>query len=230
MKKGAILFLISLLLLSTSLVYAQDFTPPTITGEQDITATKEGTEKIIDAAPVDKETGEIDKEKLKLQKSKAEQRIEKINNWTKENAGWLVWVFGMVPEISWLFAINVLIILIFINGFILNSANVFIMLSRGIAKLVGIGVFLFLLLTRILTNVFARPMAHLTTKWWGFLLIILALIVANPILSYYFKNVSEWKERGDKKKIKEKSEEAEEKAEEAQEKTEKVVKALTEED
>ena len=101
MKKLTILIILFFLFSLISFVPAQD-EPTTPVGDEDI----EKIQRAVDYIPLDPETGGVDEEKLQLGKSKAEERIDAINAWLDENASWLRLVFGMVPEISWLFGIN----------------------------------------------------------------------------------------------------------------------------
>ena len=198
MKKSVTLLLIFLLLFSFSISFisAQDTNQPDApVSDEEINKVQQG----VDVVPLDPETGELDKDKLNLGKSKAEKRIEAINNWTKENASWLKWVFGMVPEISWLFAINFLLLLTFFNGLVLHSEDVFVFLSKGVSKLVGIGVFALLIATHFfkpfVLNVLAKPATMLITTWWGQLIIVVCLIVLNPLMPIYFKHIEKTREK-----------------------------------
>jgi hypothetical protein len=65
--------------------------------EDEVRKIQEGIDNYV---PIN-EDGEFDPSGLK---TKAEIRIEKINQWLESNAKWLKVVFGMVPEVSWLFA------------------------------------------------------------------------------------------------------------------------------
>jgi len=197
MKKTSVLFLIliSILILTNFIsVYAQE-SPENSIDDEDVEKIQNFTDKI----PLD-ETGQIDEEKIESWKSKAEIRIEKINQWLDENVYWLKWVFGMRPEVSWLFAINFLLILTFLNGLVLNGDYVFPMLSKGIARFVGSGIFAFLLLSKFILNVLAKPATLFITSWWGQLIIILGLIILNPLLAYYFRFVKGHKEKSAKQK------------------------------
>ena len=93
-------------LLAISLVVALD-EPSVVTGEEDV----EKIEGIIeDYSPLD-DSGSVDIGKYRPIVTKAEMRIDKINLWLEENATWLKVVFGMVPSITWLFAINLFLLL-----------------------------------------------------------------------------------------------------------------------
>jgi hypothetical protein len=80
-------------------------------------------QNITNQIPID-DSGGLDQNKVVGWKTQAELRIDAINQWLKDNASWLSIVFGMVPEISWLFALNLYIMLFFftmvLNGRILS--------------------------------------------------------------------------------------------------------------
>jgi len=58
-------------------------------------------------------SGKIDYGKYKPLVTKAEVRIAAINLWLDENVGWMRYIFHMKPAVSWLFIINVYVILWF---------------------------------------------------------------------------------------------------------------------
>ncbi|MFA5060698.1 MAG: hypothetical protein WC494_00065 [Candidatus Pacearchaeota archaeon] len=138
MKKRVLaLTLLSLIFLSVFVIANE-----TLVEESEV---KDIQEK-IDQIPLDPETGEFDPNKLN--KSIAEERVEKINSWISENAEWLKIVFCMVPEISWLFAFVIYIWILFFMVFILNR-KIFQLLSpigrstqaNAISWIAGIGIF-----------------------------------------------------------------------------------------
>ena len=116
MKKshGVLLVLISLLLVS--FVFAVD-------APIDIDEIEKGAEKIEEGLEDVEDT--IDDPGSILKKTKAGERIDKINLWLDENVGWMKYIFYMKPQISWLFAFNIYFILFFIVVLILNSRNFF---------------------------------------------------------------------------------------------------------
>lgn len=100
MKKWFSLFVLAVIIFSFVCVFGEE--PSVGVGEEDVKKIENLTNKI----PIDPDTGDFDPGRTGFNKSKAEERIEKINIWLSENASWLKLVFGMVPEVSFLFAIN----------------------------------------------------------------------------------------------------------------------------
>ena len=174
MKKIGVLFVFVMLLFSLSFISGQE-SPP---GAPDVPVMDEDMQTVqkgIEVIPLDPETGEIDKEKIGVQKTKAEERIEAINEWINEHAWWLKQVFGMVPEVSWLFFINFFIILILL----VNFRNIFVLyssFSENIATIVGIA--LAVIATQIgVTVKTSKFLLELMSQWWfQWILIILAII------------------------------------------------------
>jgi len=155
--------------------------PTTGIGGSDV----EQIENLTEDIPINPETGDVDWGKLENLKSKAEVRIDKINLWIEENTPWLGPVFGMIPEISWTFAINIYFILFFIVLLILNAKALFPFISSlGKARLLGSAVFIVLLvlkfyvmLVRIMTNVFGIIFQKLLPWGIGITLIIMVLLI-----------------------------------------------------
>jgi hypothetical protein len=116
MKK--LMGILALLLLTTFVLAVEE---PTIATDSDV----EKIEGAIEIIPIDENTGKIDPDKLNPFKTKADERIEKINLWLKGNASWLKVVFGMVPSVTWLFIINFYLLLWFIVLLILNGNATF---------------------------------------------------------------------------------------------------------
>ena len=147
-----------------SFVVAQD-EPSVEVGSEDV----EKIQKAIDNyVPID-ETGEVNFDKYKPFRTKADERIDAINLWLEENASWLKVVFGMVPSITLLFAINFYVLLFFIVTLILNANATFglleflgqkidlIFFEASWANLFGFAIFVVLLVTKVfvkLSNIF----------------------------------------------------------------------------
>jgi len=146
-------------------------------------------------SPLD-ESGDVNFSKYQPFKSKAEERIEKINLWLKDNASWLKIVFGMVPEISWLFAINIYILLFFLVSIVFNGKSMWgflevlnkkidlVFFETSWASIFGLGVFIVLLVTKFFTNVLARPayafwalVYEYVFSTWGIVIAIIILVV-----------------------------------------------------
>ena len=115
MKKLLIMLLVVSLMFS--LVVATEPSAPGEIGGGDVEKIEELQDKF---SPLDDE-GEVDIGKYVPLKSKAEERVDSINLWLEENASWLKVVFGMVPSLSWLFAINLYILLFFLVGLVFNA-------------------------------------------------------------------------------------------------------------
>jgi len=115
-KLVGVLIIVLLALSLFSFVIAKDDLPslPGGAGEGDKEKIEDAIEKGKEIFPFDPETGEF-------KKTKAEERIAAIDLWMEEHASWMKVVFGMVPEISWLFAVNLWIILWLVVALILNA-------------------------------------------------------------------------------------------------------------
>ena len=216
MKKIGVLLAVLLMFSLVGFAAAENGDMPSLPGGDD----KAAVEGAVSSIPIDEGTGEVDPEKVKQFKSKAEERIDAINLWMAENAAWLKVIFGMVPEISWLFAINFYILLFFIVSLILNGESLFVFLSKRNAKLLGAGIFVIGVVTKFFTNVLARP-AH---KFWEFVfeyvfstwglivaIIIMVLIgIVFIVLLIYFPHVliaiHSWIKKKREEKAKEKEE------------------------
>lgn len=179
MKKRLIIPIILLLLIP--LILAQDSPSPAV-GEEDYNKLK----GIIDNnTPIDKD-GKVNLTKFQLNKAKAEIRIEAVNNWVKTNASWLKFIFGMVPEISWLFAINLWIWLLFFTVLVLKGKEN--LGEKGI--LIGLGSFIILLTVKFYYIV-AKALHHILDIIinviipWGIIITIITLIIL-VILAIWF--------------------------------------------
>lgn len=208
-KLGVLLIFVILVLGFFSLVLAQTPDNPT--------AGLEGATGGL----VDQEGIHTDNVNITGYKSKAEERIDAINVWVKNNASWLVYVFGMVPEVSWLFALNVYCLLLFfvilvLNGVIIRIPVELIMaLGKGtkekevtVSRIIGAGIFIFLLETKFFLNVIVRPAIFLWDKvltygWIAIvaasILLIVLLIFFPQVLTAIGKAYEKWKEKRAKK-------------------------------
>ncbi len=84
-------------------------------------------------------------------KSKLELKIKAINNWLETNASWLKVIFGMVPELSWLFAIVLYFWLLFLLTFVINGSIFGIIITnKNYARIAGAGLFVVLIVTKAL--------------------------------------------------------------------------------
>jgi uncharacterized membrane protein len=163
MKKIGVLLLVALLVVSFGLVVADNHDDaPSVPGGLGEDRVEQFNKAQANFSPINEE-GDIDFGKYRPYKSKAEERIKGINQWIKDNASWLGVVFGMVPEISWLFALNLYVVLFFFMSLVLNGHTMWIFLSEKKARLFGLGVFAVLLVTKFFLNVLVMP----TYKFWG---------------------------------------------------------------
>ena len=88
----------------------------------------------------------------------------------------------MVPEISWLFAINLYVLLFFFMSLVLNGDSLWVFLSEKKAKLFGLGIFVALAITKFFLNVLVLPSYNLWLfifeyGWWAITLFWVVLIV-----------------------------------------------------
>jgi hypothetical protein len=174
MKRGISIFLLFILLFS----FASALDDSQL---DDLQGIGDQTQDTIDNLPIN-ERGEIDKEKLGFQKTKAEERIEKIDFWLDQNTPWLRHIFGMRPEISYLFAINFLLILTFIvyfrNAFVLFSA-----FSETVATILALALAVMTIQLQVSVKS-AEFLVGLFSQWWFKLILIAALIVVIAMSKY----------------------------------------------
>ena len=133
--------------------------------EEDIMSSDaEKLQKDLDTyLPLDEE-GDFNLSGYKPIKSKAEEKIDKINLWLEENASWLKIIFGMVPSITWLFVINIWLMIALFTTLVLNAEGLFGFLDTlnkkvelGIinptwANLLGLAIFLMLHFTKAIVS------------------------------------------------------------------------------
>ena len=182
---------------------------------------------VDDYSPID-EGGDIDLDKYKPFKSKAEERIDNINLWLEENASWLDAVLGMVPALSWLFAINFLIILYALVILVFNVdalLRFFSVLGKKIdlmffethwANIFGFGVFVMLLVTKVYV-LLAEFLEGLLMTFWNYILpagvtiaVILVILLfvggiagvvfCRKILTAIGQKIIEWEKKKEAKK------------------------------
>lgn len=161
--------------------------PSSAIGEQDAEELQEAIETYI---PLD-ESGEVDLSKYKPVKSEAEKKIDEINLWLEENATWLKAVFGMVPSITWLFFVNLYLILLFFTILVLNAEGLFGFMDTltkkielGIieptwANILGLVIFLVLHFTKAIVGI-AKILTEFGLFLWNKILpagIVTAIIV-----------------------------------------------------
>ena len=210
MKKIGVLIVVLLLsVFFVNFIHAQD------EPSSDVNVGEEDMEKIqgaIDKIPIDDETGGIDKEKLNLTKSKAEERIDAINLWLEDNASWLKVVFGMVPEISWVFVIVLYFWLLFFVNLVLNG-NIWgiIISNKTYAKSLGFGIFIVLVVTKIMYYIGLGAYNLADTFWnkilpYGIVFAVIVMIIfaivlvvlaiyAPGVLLVLKKKLDDWREK-----------------------------------
>lgn len=187
MKRGLILFI----LVFVCFVAAQ---PDYETYEEKYDEVKE----IVDKIPLD-EAGELDKEKLNKTyvffTSRAEERINEINNWLEENVSWLRFIFRMNPEISWRFFWNLYFIGLAIAFLIFNERKTwFFFESKSSGIIYGTALFLILLFTNVYIF-FADLVINILSIFyeivlpWGFAISIILLVVFILVCIFFWPAV-----------------------------------------
>jgi hypothetical protein len=142
---------------------------------------------IDDYSPLN-DSGKIDIQKYQPFKSKAEDRIDSINLWMDDNAGWMRFIFNMRPQISWKFFANLYFIFFFLTLLVFNGPVLwFFIQKKSNAILFGLGVFVALGAARLYVG-----LATIIDKWifylWKvfstgmFTFIIILLIVGGILL------------------------------------------------
>ena len=181
----------------------------------------EAVQDVISNIPIG-DDGKFDPTKFEPIKSKAEERIDKINAWLSENAVWLKVVFGMVPELSWLFAINLFIWLFALMIFALNGhiwAEVIgtlpdfftdeidlVLFETTWANFVGLGVFIVFLILEVYYKFALSAINFMGTitgnnewgYWWNFgfrALIVVLLFVLLPFVSKGINAIDAWNKK-----------------------------------
>jgi len=190
MKKIGVLVLVLLILFSVNFVLAAE---PPATGFEgnDVEEILNFTDNHI---PLDKETGKFDWGKLNGTKTKAEERIVEINFWLSSNAPWLSLLFGMVPEISWLFTWNFYFWMLFLVVLFLNGQVLFSFMPKPVySRIFGLSMFIVLLVIKMYLMM-ARAATHVmgvifkVILPWGLgisaALLIILLIFFPGILAY----------------------------------------------
>lgn len=212
MKKALVFVFISLLLFS--LVLAQD--EPSLYGD----VGSEDVEKIQGVVenytPINDE-GDFDPSKLDPVKSKAEERIDSINSWLENNSPWLKVVFGMVPQISWLFACVLYAWLFLIVNLVFNTTLFGIILDENKSRFLGGALFVVLILTGVVYYI-GLLIFKLLSFFWSYLLPtsiisaiigIVALVIVFIALFYFapqllftiFNFISKNKEKREKEQV-----------------------------
>jgi hypothetical protein len=155
MERLTSLFVLSLILVSfMGFAFAAD--PPMPPGSEEVDQLNDDLEELknlTDQIPIDPVTGEFDVTKVEGIKLKAQERIDKINEWLDENVSWLRFIFRMPPEVSWLFFANLYVLLFFLTILVLNADELFFFISKEVAAYgAGIALFVILLVTHVYLN------------------------------------------------------------------------------
>jgi len=117
----------------------------------------------------------VSEDAWKPYKSKAEERIEAINTWLDKNAFWMKYIFGMRPEISWIFAINLFLMILAIQ-FLFFTMPEFIAFSKTITRIIATSIIVILVEIQIIGKL-ARKIDELLDKWWTKLIALLGLLL-----------------------------------------------------
>jgi hypothetical protein len=210
-RSGYIALFVLLIVFSLSFIVLAQPSPETTNPEADVSQ----IQGLVTQIPIN-EQGEIDPGTVIGLKSKAEVRIQAINTWLATNASWLKAILGMVPEISWLFAINLYIwlfclVYLFLNGTVFGV----IIQNKNYARLAGGVLFVILIVTKIAYNLSILITNLLDIIWnkiipYGILatvILIVILIVILVVIAVYFPQamviINKWLvERKHQKKIK----------------------------
>jgi len=160
-------------------------------GEQDVQNIQDAVGKI----PINPETGEIDQAKLNSYKSRIDKIMEYVNK-----AVWLKYVFGMRPELTWLFLINFIVILTFLNILVFNGNKLLLFVSDASARLIGLALVIILIETHFIINTIAKPLSYLFKSWFIIVMIILAIVLLNAFFSQIMKLIKSSKEKREKQK------------------------------
>lgn len=169
MKRGLVL-LLSILLLANFVLAVEE---PNIygTGEEDA----EKLDGLIKNYTPINEDGEFDIGVYNGTLTQFEEKIVTANVWLAGNSAWLSIVFGMVPEISWLFVINLYFFLLFLTYTVLNISFFTWVGDDKRARIVGACVFIGLLVTKLYL-ILARGVVNVINLLWTKIIPISAIV------------------------------------------------------
>ena len=190
------------------IVVSREASPSTSVSDEDV----EKLQGMIDQLPFNEE-GETDFSKYKPFTTRAEERIDAINNWLDNNAGWMRYLFHMRPQVSILFAFNVYFILFFFLILVLNAQGLwFFIETENRARIFGGAVFVIFASVGLyaglayITNNFVIYIwdVLIPASMWiaiiGIIVFILLLVFALPVLGAIIRGISQYRET--KKKAK----------------------------
>jgi len=213
MKKSAgfIFVLLALILFSFMIISAQDSPPgppepPDMPADSDIQKIQGATEQI----PLN-EQGEIDQTKVTELKSKAEQRIDAINEWLEKTDKYFLFIFKIPLRLNLEFTYLFFLVLISLSLF--HNIPGWIGIDKEwVGILTGFGVTLILSYFEIL-KIIVEWIIKITNKWWLDLIILGILVIGLFVLVATSKTLKKWsekrREKSDREKMHEGAEEAE---------------------
>ena len=154
----------------------------------------------VDLIPVviDPDTGKVNETTFKFGISQAEERIAEINGWLSDNASWLEFVFGIMPEISWLFIWNIFFILYFFVEIVLNAARTFPFFKEEFhARIFGGAILAIMLVLRIFVALSVLVINVLDAFFnyvlpWGIaiaVILVIVFIVVFIVLLFFAPNI-----------------------------------------
>ena len=177
MKKIGVLIFSLLCLSLFSLVIAVDG-PPSVPGGEDM----EDIQGAIDQIPID-EGGGIDDEKISGFKSKAEERIEKINEYVGPISNFL---FGVELTLSWIFVFSVLMWILLIEIIAAPVADIF---NKNILWGLGLGGVIATLAMQSFGDNFITWIDSLAQTWYASLFVIVIAIVFGVVYQVIMKTL-----------------------------------------
>ncbi|MGC9309681.1 MAG: hypothetical protein ACP5D2_03245 [Candidatus Nanoarchaeia archaeon] len=181
MKKNLFICLFLVLMLSSFstnsyFVKAQDDMPSAPMSE-DYDKIKDATDSI----PLD-EQGGIDEDKIDVQKSKAEERINAINDWLERTDKYFLWLFNIPLRLSWEFTYLFFLVLLSISVFH-NLPNWIGLDKEWVNIVLAVGVTFALGFFRIFAQL-VEWIILITNKWWWNLIVIGVIIVLIAIAGF----------------------------------------------
>lgn len=196
-------FIITILISNFNFVFAEEVTG----GINDEDAQK--IQDAVDIIPLDPETGGLDTDKLNITKTRAEERIEKINEWLEWTDPIFNFVFKIPLRLSWEFAYLFFIVLISLTLFH-NIPGWIGIEQEWIGVVSGFGI-TFLLSYFEIFKTLINWIILITNKWWWDLvvlgvLIVLLMIVSNSLLRQW---AQKRKEKSDREKLSQGAKDAE---------------------
>ena len=151
----------------------------------------EHIQEAVDKIPLDN-SGDIDSEKLNSSvfffSTKAQERINEINVWLTENVSWLSFIFGIPPEISWLFFWILLTMLFALTHLVFNGVHNMVFIDDERFRLpLGSAIFIVLLALRVYYCVGSIITNIMDIFWnailpWGIFIAIILIIVFGILL------------------------------------------------